>query len=130
MRIGEAAERAGVSARALRYYEEEGLIEPARSSGGHRMYSEAVVEQVRFIRCLQTAGLTGRTILTLLPSVDTGVTTPDMVWRLRGERDRMAAQIVSMVEARERLDDELIVNAVRCTVTDHPQPAAGRPNSR
>ncbi|OZM80455.1 MerR family transcriptional regulator [Pseudonocardia sp. MH-G8] len=129
MRIGEAAKRAGVSARALRYYEEEGLIEPARSSGGHRTYSEAVVEQVLFIRCLQAAGLPGRTILTLLPSVDTGFTTPDMVHRLRTERDRMSAQIVSMVEARERLD-ELIADAVRCTVTDHPRPVTGRPGSR
>ena len=36
MRIGEVAERAGVSTRALRYYEEQGLLESDRTSSGQR----------------------------------------------------------------------------------------------
>jgi len=54
LRIGEAAERAGTSCRTLRYYEELGLLRPARhSAGGARRYSEEDVARLRRIRELQ-----------------------------------------------------------------------------
>jgi DNA-binding transcriptional MerR regulator len=52
--IGEMAERTGASERALRYYEEIGLLRPeAYSTGGFRRYSEAQVARVGRIRELQ-----------------------------------------------------------------------------
>ncbi|MBA3269171.1 MAG: heavy metal-responsive transcriptional regulator [Acidobacteria bacterium] len=55
--IGEVAQRAGVSAPTIRYYEEIGLLgKPLRSSTGYRRYSESSVEQVRFIRKAQALG--------------------------------------------------------------------------
>jgi DNA-binding transcriptional MerR regulator len=54
MRIGEAAQQAGVSCRTLRYYEELGLLRPARhSAGGARRYSDEDVVRLRRIRELQ-----------------------------------------------------------------------------
>lgn len=53
--IGEAASRAGVSERALRYYQELGLLTPcARTPGGMRRYSEADLARVARIRELQS----------------------------------------------------------------------------
>ncbi len=50
MTIGEAAERAGVSAKRIRHYEAAGLLGRAqRSYAGYRLYNEADVERVRFI---------------------------------------------------------------------------------
>jgi DNA-binding transcriptional MerR regulator len=58
-RIGEVAERTGVSVETLRYYEKRRLLNvPARSEGGFRLYSEAVVHQVKFIKQAQSLGLT------------------------------------------------------------------------
>ena len=54
LRIGEAAARAGVSTRTLRYYQELGLLEPTgRTAGGARRYSEEDVAIVLRIRELQ-----------------------------------------------------------------------------
>lgn len=54
MRIGEVAERVGVTTRTLRYYEEVGLVTPsARSEGGTRRYSQADYTRVLRIRELQ-----------------------------------------------------------------------------
>jgi DNA-binding transcriptional MerR regulator len=54
LRIGEAAQQAGVSNRTLRYYEELGLLRPARhSAGGARRYSQEDVARLRRIRELQ-----------------------------------------------------------------------------
>ena len=48
-RIGEVAERTGVSVEALRYYEKRRLLTaPARTEGGFRVYSDAAVHQVAF----------------------------------------------------------------------------------
>lgn len=59
MRIGEIAERAGLSTKALRYYERVGLIEePTRTSSGYRDYDESVLDRLRFIRSAKAAGLT------------------------------------------------------------------------
>ncbi|MDA8274922.1 MAG: MerR family transcriptional regulator [Actinomycetota bacterium] len=53
--IGEAAERAGVSARTLRWYEELGLLVPSgHSSGGARRYDDADVARIVHIRELQS----------------------------------------------------------------------------
>jgi DNA-binding transcriptional MerR regulator len=47
LRIGELAERAGVTPRTVRYYEEIGLLEPnERRKGSHRLYDESDVERV------------------------------------------------------------------------------------
>ena len=52
--IGAAAARAGVSERALRYYQQIGLLVPARTTGGLRRYSEEDLARVARIRELQT----------------------------------------------------------------------------
>ena len=58
-RIGEIAERTGVSVETLRYYEKRRLLTaPARTEGGFRVYSDAAVHQVRFIKQAQSLGLT------------------------------------------------------------------------
>jgi DNA-binding transcriptional MerR regulator len=51
--IGAAAARAGVSERALRYYQQIGLLVPARTTGGLRRYSEDDLARVARIRELQ-----------------------------------------------------------------------------
>ncbi|WP_436762607.1 MerR family transcriptional regulator [Streptosporangium sp. V21-05] len=58
MRIGELARRAGVSARALRYYEQQGLITATRSANGYREYGEADLRLVSEIRSLLAVGFT------------------------------------------------------------------------
>lgn len=59
MRIGDAAAAAGTTPRALRFYEERGLLPPpARNSGGQRDYAPRDVERVRLIRELLASGLT------------------------------------------------------------------------
>lgn len=50
MRIGEVADRLGLSLRSIRYYEEEGLIRPsARTRGGFRLYSELEIQRLLLI---------------------------------------------------------------------------------
>ena len=59
MRIGQLAERAGVSGKTLRYYEEIGVIgPPPRTPGGYRDYDEAALTRLQFVRAAQAVGLT------------------------------------------------------------------------
>ncbi|MEV7805208.1 MerR family transcriptional regulator [Microbispora sp. NPDC088329] len=58
MRIGELARRAGVSTRALRYYEQRGLIRSRRSANGYREYDESDIPIVTEIRGLMSVGFT------------------------------------------------------------------------
>lgn len=66
MRIGEVSRRTGVAARMLRYYEEQGLLQPARHVNGYRDYTEADLEQVDTIRNLGAAGVPTRFIKIVL----------------------------------------------------------------
>jgi DNA-binding transcriptional MerR regulator len=56
MRIRELAVRAGTTTRALRYYEEQGLLPASRTANGYRTYGEQHVRLVREIRTLQSIG--------------------------------------------------------------------------
>ena len=104
MRIGDVARQAGVSARALRYYEERGLLTSERTPSGQRTYPETAVERVRLIQQLITAGLPSRTIRQLLPCIDTGSSSPEVFELMAAERDRITAAIADLVATRDALD--------------------------
>jgi DNA-binding transcriptional MerR regulator len=53
LRIQEAAAEAGLTPRSVRYYEEQGLLRPARSTGDYRLYDDSDVERLRFIKGLR-----------------------------------------------------------------------------
>lgn len=52
-----AADLAGLHPQTLRLYERRGLVEPARTGGGNRRYSEADLDQLRRIATLTEAGV-------------------------------------------------------------------------
>ncbi len=59
MRIGVLAERTGVDAQTIRYYERIGLLpEPGRTGSGYRVYGEGDEKRLRFIRSGRSMGLT------------------------------------------------------------------------
>ncbi|MFJ9479006.1 MerR family transcriptional regulator, partial [Streptomyces mirabilis] len=70
MLIGELAARAGTTTRALRYYEEQGLLESDRTSAGYRLYEPGAVRRVRNIRELLSCGLTVEDVKSLLAYLD------------------------------------------------------------
>lgn len=115
MRIGEVARRAGVSTRALRYYEEQGLLASERAPSGQRTYPESAVERVRLIQQFFTAGLPSRTILQVLPCVDTGRASPEVFELLAAERHRITAAMADLAAARDALDRMI-------DIANHPTP--------
>lgn len=115
MRIGEVAHRAGVSTRALRYYEEQGLLASERTDSAQRVYPESAVERVRLIQQFFTAGLPSRTIVQLLPCVDSGHSSPEVFEMLDAERNRITAAMADLAAARDALDSII-------DIANHPTP--------
>jgi DNA-binding transcriptional MerR regulator len=56
-KIGDAAAELEITTRALRFYEEEGLIVPARTAKGTRLYSDEYMTRLRVILLLAAAGV-------------------------------------------------------------------------
>lgn len=108
MQIGVLADRAGVSTRTLRYYEEKGLLRPDRTPAGYRVYTEEHAETVRRIRILLAAGLNTDMVREILPCmVDDGeFLAPgcdDLVAELERERQRIDDQIAELHDVRSAL---------------------------
>ena len=68
--IGEVAERVGLRTSALRYYEDEGLLEPAARVGGRRRYEEDAVDRLVVIQFCRRLGFTLAEIRDLLADTD------------------------------------------------------------
>lgn len=62
IKIGEAARRLGTTTRALRFYEEEGLLAARRTEGDTRYYTEGDLDRLRAIRRLTEIGVSIETI--------------------------------------------------------------------
>ncbi|MCZ0979262.1 MerR family transcriptional regulator [Streptomyces diastatochromogenes] len=107
MRIGELARRTGVSARALRHYEQAGLIASARAANGYRVYEEVAVTRVSNIRYLLDAGFTLDDVAAFRTCLDGDVSAaPPSARALEIARERLAvidARIAAQTEARDRL---------------------------
>ena len=69
--IGEVAEAVGLSLRTIRYYDEVGIVVPSgRSAGGFRLYTDADIERLRFVKDLKPLEFTLDEIRTLLETID------------------------------------------------------------
>ncbi|WP_284750249.1 MerR family transcriptional regulator [Amycolatopsis sp. RTGN1] len=64
--IGDLARRTGVPVRTIRFYCDEGLLEPARSVGGHRRFDFGAVDRLTLVRRLRGLGLGLRSITDVL----------------------------------------------------------------
>lgn len=58
MKIQEIESRSGLERATIRYYEREGLLQPARTENGYRDYSEADLEELKKIKLLRQLGMT------------------------------------------------------------------------
>ena len=76
--ISVAAELAGMHPQTLRIYERKGLLEPARTAGGNRRYSEADIDRLRRITELAATGMN-------LAGIRRVMQLEDEVARLRSE---------------------------------------------
>jgi MerR family copper efflux transcriptional regulator len=109
LRIGEVAQRAGVSPATVRYYEEIGLLPaPPRSAAGYRRYTEDTVDELLFIRKAQTLGFSLDEIREILRLSRSGKTPCSHVLSLT--RQHLAAldeRIRQLEHVRKRLASEL-----------------------
>jgi DNA-binding transcriptional MerR regulator len=111
MKIGELAQRSGVPASTIRYYEREGLLPKAqRGANGYRAYQDAALERLDLIQLGQSLGFpleTIRTITSLQGDALKDALTENLEARL-GEIDRLSAvldaQRRSLLAARRQLE--------------------------
>ncbi|MFI9508983.1 MerR family transcriptional regulator [Nocardia sp. NPDC052566] len=108
MRIGELSRRTGATRRALRYYEEHGLLPDQRTPNGYRDYDEHAVQLVYRIRQLLSVGFTAEEIVGFLPCLDS-ITEPHPVC------PEGAAAIARKLSAVQSTIDELTVTRDRLT---------------
>jgi len=104
--IGELADRSGVAASALRYYEAQGLIESERTTGNQRRYRRVTLRRVAFVRAAQRVALPLDEIREALDTLPSGRTPTKADWsRLsRDWRPRIDEQIGRLERLRDRLD--------------------------
>ena len=104
--IGEVAERSGIAASALRYYETRGLIRADRAGSGHRRYPRSVLRRLAFIVFAQRVGLTLTEIertLAALPA-DRVPTRADWATLSTGWRERVDREIAQLERLKSAMD--------------------------
>ncbi len=78
--IGKVSAQTGCNIETIRYYEKEGLMPaPDRTPGGHRQYSDVLVDRLRFIRRCRELGFSTLDTRQLLSLVDGQEVTRDRV---------------------------------------------------
>jgi len=116
MKIGEVAERSGVPAKTIRFWEDQRLLPaPARTPASYRDYDPAVLERLAFIRHAQAAGLTLEHIRQVLDIRDEG--QPPCV-HVAGLIARRLAEVEARLTELARARDQLAALAARAAAQD------------
>jgi DNA-binding transcriptional MerR regulator len=117
MRIGELAEQAGTSTRALRYYEQHGLLSARRTTNGYRDYDEGDLRLVREIRSLLEIGFnleeTRPFVECLRSGHESGAQCPASLEVLARKLDDLDDCIAQLIAVRARVSRELAQASAR-----------------
>ncbi len=124
MLIGELADVLGVPTETVRYYERRGLLqEPARAANGYRIYTEATLARLRFIRSAQAAGLTLAEIRGIVETRDEGTAPCSHVAdllaaKLDEVRDRQLQLAALETEIEALIERSYHLDPANCTDTE------------
>lgn len=108
--IGEAAEALGVTAKALRHWEQVGLLTPGRTSAGYRLYSDGDFERAAAIALYRGVGIQLESIRQLLDAP-----SHTLVDALARHRQELGGRVKAM-QAQLATVDQLINDAQKGTV--------------
>ena len=109
MTIGKLAKRTGISADAIRFYEDEGILPPAeKTEAGYRLYDEDAVRRVRFIKHAQQCGMTLSEVRQLLDLKSDGCSCCGDVRSLAMQKKMQIEQKIQTMVAMSRALTELI----------------------
>ncbi|MFV0336281.1 MAG: Cu(I)-responsive transcriptional regulator [Tropicimonas sp.] len=113
MNIGDVAERSGLPAKTIRYYEEIGLIRPLRAANGYRAFREADLHKLAFLGRARALGFTIGDCRTLLA--------------LYEDEGRESAQVKALAQEHlAAIDDKIAqLQSMRTTLTHLVQCCAG-----
>jgi DNA-binding transcriptional MerR regulator len=124
LRIGDLAERTGVSVDALRYYERRGLVRPiGRRASGYREYPPEAVGVVRFVKRAQALGFSLAEVEELLRlrgdagRVETALAARDVARAKIRDIDERVRQLIAL---RDGLADLVDACEVACEATEPP----------
>lgn len=107
--IGEAAARLGLSASALRYYDDRGLVRPAQRRAGRRMYGQDDLRRLAFIKIFHQLGVSLDTAAAVLDA-------PAHEWReIVREQISELEDVVTLARGAQ----QFLTNALKCP-TEHP----------
>lgn len=104
--IGDLARRTGVSVSAIRFYEEQGLVQSLRAPSGHRRFARAEIRRLSLLRAAQELGFSLAEIGETLKSLpqDHAPTKADWTSIAAGFRRDIEARIAGLEALRDRLD--------------------------
>lgn len=118
MKIGDLAERTGVTTQTIRYYERRGLLrEPSRSASGYREYDQTALERLDFVLRAKDLGFSLAEIGELLDLQTRPGRSPDDVRRLALKK---VSSVEQKVRELERIREALLELAARCKADDDP----------
>lgn len=95
--ITEAAQRSGLTTRALRYYEDVGLVTPHRTSSRVRVYSGSVIRRLDLFAQLRSAGVELADIAAVLPDDTLSPDTVGLVEVIEKRLEALDAQRDTLV---------------------------------
>lgn len=105
LRIGELARRAGVTAKAIRFYERKGILPPARrAANSYRLYGEDAADLLRFVKQATGLGLTLAEVKDVLVIRQGGRPPCTHVHQLlRDKAAELDRKLKDLVDVRERI---------------------------
>lgn len=109
--ISEVAQRSGMAASTLRYYEKRALIEALARKGIRRQFEASVLDRLAIIRLAQTAGFSLDEIQEMLPGTGPIDLSRD---KLRGRADEIDAQIAELTRL-----SALLRHIAKCSAPHH-----------
>jgi MerR family transcriptional regulator, mercuric resistance operon regulatory protein len=115
--IGALSGQTGVNVETIRYYEREGLLPSTRrTAGGHRVFGEAHLRRLIFIRRSRELGFSGTEVRALLDLVDGGYTCGEV----RDLTLRHLTNVRAKIADLRRLERTLATISSRCRSDDLP----------
>lgn len=104
--IGDLARRTGLAVSAIRYYEEQGLVQPLRTGGNQRRFLRSDIRRLSFVLIAQRLGLSLGDIHQALARLPQGRTPNAADWKRisTGLRRQIDLQIAALEKVRADLD--------------------------